>query len=648
MPLRLARPDIGEAKKKELQNYVTEMWRRAKEGRQAQVDGDYDKWSKAYDGSPLEKVRTVPFYKASNLVVPLIRIYIDTFTARTLNILFATKPLYIVEGMPAELQEAFELYLNRKAMYDWQHYRVARELCFRGNKNGTVVHKHPWVEKSTIDINVVGDNSFSEEKITYYMGPESLPIPFEDFYVYPITINRLEDALLKFHRVRYAKEDAERRVAEGEWTLPEGKTLATYLKHPSDNKRVTQQSDAGVQDTQFQEIPLVEAYLDYAVMEDGAKYYSIIVVFEENTGDIFDVYFNPYPRNMSIFTDYRPFPQEDLWYGESMCSILGMMQEEVTRIHNERRDNSTIASSVVFKRRNGSLLPNPSTNWYPGKVWDLEDMDDLEVMEIGRNYEAMIQQEDYCFNLAGRLSGIDDGMQGASAGQMGKHGIYNTSGTLAVMAEGNQRQDTNIRDVREAMGSIGLTSARLQAAFDPNDPLIQTLPKSSQQAAHDALAYIASSKARYLRIEVKASSAGANSEIKRANLMAINQVLGQYGAALQQMAPQLMGKQLNPGLQMLMNDILSMQSTMAKKLLKAYDETDAVDILPNYAKAIELAHPGGSRGSQEESAGGGLPAVSPGGPQGASGAVPRELLESIAALPGGSGGATQPAGMEAE
>jgi hypothetical protein len=644
MPLTLVRPDISEDKRQELKDYLRTQWLRARSGRQQQVDGDYGKWSKAYEGTPLEEVRTVPFYKASNFVVKLIRVYVDTFTARTLNVCFATQPLYVCEGMPADMRDGYELYLNRKATYDWQHYRVARELCQRGNKNGTVIFKMPWTEKTGYDVSAGPGGTMREQLITYCRGPEALPIPFEDFYLYPITVNRLQDAVIKFHRTRFVREIAEQKVASGEWHLPKDKPLTSYLRHPRDIKRTEQQSDSGVVDPYVLEIHLIEAFLQYPVTNDPSKYYDVVVSFEEDSCDIFDIYFNPYPRNLSIFQDYRPFPREDLFYGESLCAILGQAQEEASRIHNERRDNSTIASSVIFKRRSGSLLPNPSTNWYPGKVFDLEDMDDLDVITVGRNYDDMIQQEDYTYQFSNRLSGIDDAMQGLSQGSMGKRGVYNTSGTLAMLAEGNQRQDTNMRDVREALGGIALCSSRLQAAFDPNDPLIDTLPESAQDGARAALQWIASDKAKYLRLEVKASNAGANREVERQNLMSIAGVLSQYGAQVQQMSQQLLNPQLNPGLRLIMNQIVRMQSGMARRLLKAFDQWDAIDEIPDVQQAIERFMPNvpGATDGLRAGAGGGpetaLSLPQPGGNAPPGPGLSGGLLQSLAQMPGQAGG----------
>lgn len=649
MPIKLIRPGtlLPDDRRKELGLYLQEQWQRAESARTTQVDDKYSTWQKAYSGVPLEEVRTVPFHKASNFVVKLIRMFLDTFVARTLNIVFATKPLYVCDGLPQELREAWELYINRKALYDWDHYQLCRDISFSGNKNGTAVTKSPWIEKATYDVMPLAGSSseFREERYIYYAGPESRVIPFDDFYLYPITATRLCDAEIIFHRIRLIEEDANRRVDEGDWELPEGQKVSTYMHHPNDIKRGEEQSEAGVVDPHIREMTAIECHFDYAITNDSSKQYSLVATLEPSSGTLLDLYYCPYPRNLSIFQDYRPFPREDLFFGESMSELLGQSQEEASRIHNERRDNSTIASAVCFKRRQGSLLPNPSTNWYPGKVWDLEDMTDLEAFEVGRNYTDMIPQEQFTLQLAERLSGIGEIMQGASQGSLSKRGIYNTGGTLGVIAEGNQRQDTNIRDVRAVMGAIAKTSSKLQATYGATDPMIDTLPKEAQPKVREALALFASDRYRYMNLEVKASNAGANSEIRKSNLMAMSQAIGQYGQTVMQISQQLANPQLNQSLRLIMNDIIESHRWMAKRLLKEFDEWDATETLPDVLKAIATTVRGGDQTTSQLPPGGGQQGMEPTGFDRSQLPNARASLESLAALPPTAGSNGSAAGM---
>lgn len=633
--LLIARPTLSNDKREELRKYLLDRWRRSVAGRAVQVDTDYARWAKAYSGVPLEKERTVPFYKSSNYVVKLIRIYVDTFVARTLNIIFATKPLYAVSGIPREDKEAWEYYINYKSQKVWDHYKLAKALCSYGCRNGSIVLKTNQVTKSSIEMRAIDDNRVKEEKVTYYEGPETRVIPFEDWYVYPFGSQTWEDIVIKFHRVRFAEEIARDKYNRGIWELKLGKDdFSTYLKTPNDIKVQQEQVESGTYDSQFKEFVAVECHLQYAVTNDATKLYDIIAVIHPQSEELIDLYYNPYPRNLNTFTDYRPFPQDSTWWGESMCELLGQSQEEASVIHNDRRNNSFIANSVTFKRKNGSLLPNPSTNWYPGKVWDLQDMDDLEIMTVGANYPDMIPQEDYVFNLANRLSGIGDSMQGASDGSAGSGGVYNTMGTLAVMAEGNQRQDTNIRDVRDSMGNLADVCSRLQARFGADDPYIDAMPVDMQPQIKRALQTLNSEKYRVINHEVVLSNAGHNAEVEKASLLQITQLLAQHGQTLQQLIPPLLQGKLNPGMTMMLTDLLQMTSSMAKRVMRAFGEADLVEALPDVGKILAAGGVGapdaGTQGAQED--------VQPGGPGSSLPPLSGQQLSSLSQMSGQIGG----------
>lgn len=634
--VQIARPTaLPNDKREDLRRYLVQMWKRAVDGRTSQVDDDYSRWSKVYAGTPIEKERTVPFYKASNLVVPLTRIYIDTFVARTLNIIYATNPIYVVDGLPAEIKEAWEYYINRKALYNWGHYKLTRELCLRGAKTGSVVLKNIYsnIEASSMTVNAAGQAE--DETYSIFSGPETRPIPFEDFYVYPTVAENgctdpipWRDVLIQFHRVRYPEETARNMIKRGDWEIPEDKSVEGFLQTPRDIKQTNQNDDAGVMDSYYKEMETVECHLDWAITNDSDKMYSIVGVIHPPTQTLLDVYFSPYTKSLNVFTDYRPYARAGLWYGESLCQILGVLQEETSVIHNDRRNNSFIANAVVFKRKTGSLLPNPSTNWYPGKVFDVESMDDLDTMTIGTQYsQDMIPQEDYCFGLADKLSGIGESMQGTANGQQGTRGVYNTMGTLSVMSEGNQRQDTNIRDVRLTLGSLIDTSSRMQARWGQDDPFLQSLSEKQQANVRQAFAIFSNRAKSHIRHEVRASNAGANSEVRKASLLQMAQIIGQYGGFIQQMAPQMMNPGTNPGMLSVYTSIVNMQAWMVKRITTEFGEAELKEILPD----VDTIKGGAQGASQSSSQGNGL---QPGGAGDTLPPVSGEQLASAAALPG--------------
>lgn len=637
MKVEIIRPDISDTQWETLERYLLDHYERAKDARTEQVDSKYSRWEANYYGKPAEEIRTVPWYKSSNFVVKVVRIFIDTFCARTLNIIFATRPLYNIDGYPSDVKEALELYLNRKALNEWGHYQLAQGMLTRGGKNGTTICKTLHTTETEIDVMPgEGGSRYQENEVITFSGSRSRIIPFEDFFLYPITANYLEEAVIKFHRIRYVEEVALEKLRGGKWDMTE-EDLEVALQMPKDVKKLETQEDGGVVDRHLKELEVIECYHRWELVEGSGKYYSLICLIQPQLNKMIDCYFNPYPRNLECFTDYRPSPKEDFFFGESWVEVLEASQEEVSGMHNDRRNNSFIASAPVFKRRSGSLLPNPSTNWYPGKVFDLEDMADFEAVTIGRAANDTLQEEAVVLQYCERLMGLSPVMQGMSAGAMGKKGMYNTGGTLAVLAEGNQRQDTNIRDFRCVLSRIAKTAYTLQSYYGKDDPAIDAFPAKVQEQIRRALDMSSATRLANTTFEVKASNAGANSEVGKANLMQMASILGQYGNQVQGMVQQLANPQLNPSIRLVMNDVIKMQAWMAKRLLRAWDEYDAEEMLPDVV-AIEQTVPGGGKGTKTEIEGAGQGGMVNGGAGPAGGPLSREGLQSLSQMLESMGG----------
>lgn len=648
MPMKVVRPkDLSDDTRQEICRYLHEQWERAVEGRAQQVDQDYDRWDKNYRAEPVEAERSFPWRGASNMVVPLIRMHHDTFVARTLGIVYATQPLLKAIGFPEDESAALEKYLNYKALYNWDFYKAGREFLDSGNRTGTATMKTPWIDLKTMDVMPgTSDDAeeYSQKEVTIYSGPRPEVVPFEDFYVYPITATRDHHIQIRFHRNRYTSEEVKEMCDSGKWqqqfeTTPEQQGLEHYLRKPDDIKRQSEQSDAGVTDYYLYELQPVECHFRYNI---AGTYFDLVAqMLPEKTDDLLDLYFNPYPRNIPVFQHYRPFPRSKLWYGESLAQILEQAQEECSKIHNDRRNNSYIANAPIFKVKKNALVPNPSTTWYPGKAWVLEDMDDMAMEMTGRNYDNMIDQEGFTMQLAERLTGIGAIMQGMSQGS-GKRGNYSTGGTIALMQEGNERQNTNIRDYREALAAVGKSCFILQRHFDPDDPAIAFFPKPEQDSIRAALQYATPDRVMLSPFEIRTSTSAMNKDVERQNLMQMAQVMNNYYGQINQMAQQLLNPQLNAGLRMLMNDIVAGQKAIASRLLRAFDEMDPEGVLPDVSAAIEKTIPGGSQGSgviQPNS-------IQPGGSASTPAPLSRAGLQNILSLPGpaapGGGGPTPP------
>lgn len=623
--LTLVRPPLSEEKRDELEAYLLEQWSRAVSARQTQVDDKYSAWSKNFYGVPAEETRTVPWYKSSNFVVKIVRLFVEAFVARTLNLVFATNPLMTVGGYPIEQKDALEFYLDRKCRGEWKFYELFNRMLVRGAKNGTVVVKVNQVEDTTYDVSSTQGSEWKEDTIVNYSGPKPRVIPFDDVFFHPITACDMSEVEITFHRVRYSEEAANRNVKGGKWNLSDDE-IKRAAKMPQDIKRADERDQAGVYDRFLQELQMVECHLKYAVTNDDSKFYSVIAVICPEINKMVDMYFNPYPGNFETFYLYAPSPREDCIYGESWSEILAQSQEEISQIHNDRRNSSFLASAPVFKRKNGSNLPNPSTNWYPGKVFDLDDINDFDVISLGRDTGDMINEEIHVLQLAERLMGIGSLMQGGSAGQSDKRGVYSTGGTLAVMGEGNSRQDSNIRDARQVLGEIGKCCYFFQAHFSPDDPLLDYVAPKVKEQIKACFASTTRDRIACAKFEIQASSAGANREIEKSSLLQMANFLAQHSKTLLELTPQVIAQQNNPVLKAMTQSIMELSAWMARRLMHAYNEYDSEGVLPDVRQILSGGNtPTALPGSGQEG-------LEPGGAGGTGGPVDRGFLRQVAQM----------------
>src|SRR5439155_20524517 len=122
--------------------------------------------------------------------------------------------------------------------------------------------------------------------------------------------------------------------------------------------------------------------------------HSIICVFDPQRKDpssILKCYFNPYDEDP--FADFHFMPREELFYDYCVPEILEQAQEEQAQVHNSRRDASTITNTPGWLKKRGANVPNPSSTWYPNKVFEVDSMDDLQVLQLRPQYSAMLEEE---------------------------------------------------------------------------------------------------------------------------------------------------------------------------------------------------------------------------------------------------------------
>lgn len=551
MPLNIidATPYLGKDKVPEVCGHLLDRFRKAIVARTNQIDGHYKRWMDNYSAKPNESVRTTPWYRASNFVPQLIRMHVDILTARMVGIIFGTKPFWkpssVLDSVPREILQVLGSWLEFETSGQRMNYYPAiRSGIYRGFKTGTNIYKTVWKDAGTYGFNVVmglgqGAAGIQTKQISKE-GMELEPLPFEDFFPFPITVASLDKVSIKFHRLRFTKEDIEFRRDKGIWN----KSQAQYMidnngDYKASPARESQAQEAGITLTKDVVMPFtaVEAWFDYPLGIGGDRY-KLVATFnpyvDKPEDGLLRFYFNPDARGEDPFVLQSPMPREDFIFGYAIPELLEQAQEEQAQIHNHRRDANTIANNPGWIKKRMADVPNPASDWYPGKVFEVDAMDDVAPIQFSGNYNSMIEEESFLLNLTDKYTGMGSPMQAMGSGILdGKRGVYSSQGTMAMLQAGSDRPDMYLKEYREAFHKIGRKIYRSNRDWRTK-PLPYEFWGANGQLLKFCFEYPEPDDYDPVHFSIGASDGSSNKEADRTNLLLMaNTAAGYYNQIFQ-------------------------------------------------------------------------------------------------------------------
>ena len=617
--------DLPEEQLAELASELIEKFKLAQTARATQIDEKAVRWEKNYDGIPAQATRTVPFNRASNFMPQLSRMHADILGARLLGFLFATKPFWIIrtllkDDIAHEQLEALGEGLNYIWDVEQNGFETADAIINRSLQTGTLILKGIWSDETR---SYLRGDAFEEQRISEL---EYDPVPFEDFWPFPITARNTARSEILFHRIRLTQRSIDDRKRDGRWR-PDSADLLMRDSSISPVEDARAQS-SGIILTKDVDYPfsVIECWLDYDI---GGKRKPIVVVLNPQVmGDkaILRAYYNFMPYGEKPFVDFVPMPRKGSMFGYSVPEVLEQDQEEAAQIHNFRRDANVIANTPTWKKKRYADVPNPATDWYPGAIIELDEMDDLEMLSSQINYNSMIDEEQFVMSNAERKIGISPSMQGFGQGQAaGKRGIYATGATLALLSEGNRRFDIYLMRLRYPFHRIGRLTVQSYNQFAPS-----YFDKFGEKGAAIKQAFGLVDREGKLLFDPSAATASTNREVDRQNLLQMAGILAQYYTQIIQLTQMVATIGPNNPISAVVLQVLDSAKDLANRILFAFDQGDRRRLVPDIRQLLE-----------SQSGGGG--AAQPGPVPQAAGTLQRsqveDVLRGIAAASAQAGGA---------
>jgi hypothetical protein len=600
-----------------------------KEGLNVLHEEKLPKWRKAYEAVPREAHREWPFPNASNNIIPIIAIHTDTLLARVMSAVIKTNPIWYSkmygdhgEGSD-DLRSAFEEAMQYVAIepFELDLYRVYHEWFGEAIKYGTSILKAPWEKKVIQELIPAGDGTGEYDFIPniVYDGPRPEKLPFEDFLC-PPSAKTLAHADIKIHRRKMLRHELmERRYKQ----VYDASRVDQILDHPdrtspSQNQSMKEET-LGVRTASgygYAEWDLYECHLEWRMAEKNHK---IIATYHESTDTLLRGIYDTNP--LPIFVGARLFYRDDMFYGYGFAETLWSFQEEISEIHNQRRDNQTIANTKVWRVSPDSKL-HSGFRIYPGAMLPAEE-NEIEPLQHGEVSEMSIDEEKLALDLAERRSGVSPPQQGYGAGTNTKRGIYSASGTLALMQDGNRRTDLNISDFRYAHTILGRILSQQYATEGYGKKRLELFGSRAEQIEEAFKAV----KDGTMGIPVYSSTSSVNKEVEKQSDIMLNQIMNQHYQMISALLAQLQNPLVPPEVKDYTSKVIKSSNRLMKAILKDFDRDDGEDLVPEPSKPSTqpkpFALPGGGLGGGQN--------------QQPNGSVPSQT-QPIPSMAGGAGG----------
>jgi hypothetical protein len=440
---------------------------------------------KDYWAEPSTEVVTFPFQGAATIIIPLQAITVEATHSRTMTTLFALKGFTTVTAKHVDYIDQtrpMERMLDHVLLNDIKIYNPLNNAILELEKHGTGICAvgYKKIVKTAVREVQQEDGSIEDEEfeVTVSNGPTVRAVSNSRFFM-PFFYQTVEEA--PWVGEQLVASGFEIKAMEESGMFVEGTYEKIFGSTPqTQNATEREQSELEKKSPVYgpnQPIEWVQLWLsfDVARSKDLVREYgdSSPAIPEGQDREIVVDYHQPTQTLMSVRYNWlsdlrRPyykgvyFPVEHRWNGIGICKQLNQFQREITTQHRQRLDNATLANVRMIKVNKFSGY-GPNEPIFPGKMWFLDRMDDVETFQLGEIYPSSYSNEHQTLQYAQQRSGVNELNLGMP--QVGTPGT--ATAELSRVQESNKKYDFVYGNIRRFAGEITLDVASQLQQFGP-------------------------------------------------------------------------------------------------------------------------------------------------------------------------------------
>ena len=466
--------------KDRLVEYVYDEIEKARLERGA-VAEDWKRWQTDYWAKPATTERNFPFRRSANIVVPLTAIACEAIYARLMNTFFATKPFFTVQPRSAswiDIAKPVEDWLETELENDQSVdiYNFASQALFELTKLGTAIGKSGYVKDIKKTVRFEGGDR-QDHFVTAKDGAVLDYVPCANFlcragYADP------NEAPWCGEELKFSWSQLKRMALQGRfWTeaIDEIKHYWVSLDRNTPSNEYREHIEKLTKDEPLyrEEFDTQEIWLSFDVDKDGIDE-EIVVDFHYDSKTLLHARYNHYEDLRRPYRVGKFIPVEGRLWAIGVGKQNEQFQQEITTIRRQRLDNATLANMRMIAIRKGSGGYGPGEPIFPGKMWFLDDVNDIAPIQMSEIYQSSLVNEDSVNRDSEKRTGVNDVIVGAFP--RGTPGT--ATGDLTRLEEGSKKFDLVVKNVRRWFNLLGRD---IIANFQEFGPTTRTWTKVNER-----------------------------------------------------------------------------------------------------------------------------------------------------------------------
>lgn len=526
-----------------------------------------DEWDRQYEQIPRISHKTFPWDGASNLETPVGATHVDTVVSRLESAYFATLPWVIVRSLApryVEHAQALQDFMNQVTLPN-SGYRQEKAVDLLSTvKLGTSFQWLSYEIKSKRIRNSDGsprDIVMHDGPVQRFVHPRHLIFPQEARDIQNarwITIRNYEtwgQVQYNGHRGYYDSEAVANLGGRGSTNIEDVRRLARQGIGVAGAPLAWQNN---------------KTYCLYQEEPDSPPE-DIWVDWNWPTGEILKAIYNPYDHVQWPLSRSQYMIRESAFSGIGIMSMLSMIQEEISTIHNYCLDNLLAANTVVVLTKKNTIK---SLDIYPMAQIDYTgDKDAIRFERLGTALSGQQVGEAAANGYAERRTGVSEGNVNRMAPQRGLSGSRTpATTTLALLGESNKRFELAIENSKAADSILLMQHALLLRQYWPRQrKYAYAWHAQKARLIEDLFMQDIDIFRHAVVLEVAASTSAVNRDIEKQNILVLGEYMREfYGIFLSFVKLQAEAPQLKPLVDKIINGI----STFAERLLRTFDIRD--------------------------------------------------------------------------